>query len=412
MKSKWVISNDLEKDQIDRLIKELGIPPILARILLARGIDNFDKAQVYFRPDLEKLHDPYLMKDMDKAVDRLTRAFSNGEKILVYGDYDVDGISGCTILYQAFSKLVGNKVTYHIPDRIKEGYGLSIEAVDRCVEEGISLIVTVDCGVTAVEEVAYAREKNIEVVICDHHEPGDSLPEAVAILDPKRPDCPYPFKELAGVGVGFKLLSGLYKSLDFPQSQLDEFLDLVAIGSCADIVPLVDENRILVRHGLDKINYNPRFGIKALLSSSGAEKREITSGLVVFVLAPRINAVGRMGDATRAVRLLSAPNLTSAQEMAREIEKENQVRRNVDESTFKEAVEIVESRLDPANDNAFVVYKEDWHPGVIGIVASRIVEKYYRPAILISVVDGVGTWAAQSMFIDEHIAQLARAGKS
>ncbi|HQV30565.1 MAG TPA: single-stranded-DNA-specific exonuclease RecJ [Calditrichia bacterium] len=397
MKSKWVISNDLEKDQIDRLIKELGIPPILARILLARGIDNFDKAQVYFRPDLEKLHDPYLMKDMDKAVDRLTRAFSNGEKILVYGDYDVDGISGCTILYQAFSKLVGNKVTYHIPDRIKEGYGLSIEAVDRCVEEGISLIVTVDCGVTAVEEVAYAREKNIEVVICDHHEPGDSLPEAVAILDPKRPDCPYPFKELAGVGVGFKLLSGLYKSLDFPQSQLDEFLDLVAIGSCADIVPLVDENRILVRHGLDKINYNPRFGIKALLSSSGAEKREITSGLVVFVLAPRINAVGRMGDATRAVRLLSAPNLTSAQEMAREIEKENQVRRNVDESTFKEAVEIVESRLDPANDNAFVVYKEDWHPGVIGIVASRIVEKYYRPAILISVVDGVGKASARSI---------------
>ncbi|RMG24294.1 MAG: single-stranded-DNA-specific exonuclease RecJ, partial [Methanobacteriota archaeon] len=255
----------------------------------------------------------------------------------------------------------------------------------------------VDCGVTAVEEVRLANSLGMEVIVCDHHEPGDELPPAVAVLDPKRADCPYPFKELAGVGVGFKFLQGLYQHLGLEQSELDEYLDIVAIGSCADIVPLVDENRILVRHGLDRINYNPRYGVRALMESSGLGKREMTAGLIVFVLAPRINAVGRMGDARRGVQLLSAESLQKARELARELEVENRNRRNVDETTFKEAIDIVETKLDPENDYAFVLYKQDWHPGVIGIVASRIVERYYRPTIMISVVDGIGKASARSI---------------
>lgn len=397
MEYKWVIHHDVDEEDVEALVEELGIPHVLSRILLKRGVDNFEKAQVYFRPTLEQLHDPFLMKDMDIATERLHRALESGENIQVYGDYDVDGVSGCTLLYLVLSRMVGSKVSYYIPDRISEGYGLSSEAMRESAEKGVNLIVTVDCGVTAVEEIRYARELGIDVIVCDHHEPGDELPPAVAVLDPKRPDCPYPFKELAGVGVGFKFLQGLYARLGLEQSELDEYLDIVAIGSCADIVPLVDENRILVRHGLDRINFNPRFGVRALIESSGLSKKEITAGLIVFVLAPRINAVGRMGDARRGVQLLAAESLQKAREMAKELEKENRVRRNVDEVTFKEALEIVETKLDPENDYAFVLYKRDWHPGVIGIVASRIVERYYRPTIMISVVDGVGKGSARSV---------------
>ncbi len=397
MDYKWVIDCDYNEEDVDRLSKELGIPDLLSKILLKRGIDSFEKARQYFRPDLEALHDPYLMKDMDVAVDRLVRALENGEKIMIYGDYDVDGVSGASLLYLVLSQLVGPKVSYYIPDRITEGYGLSIKSIDEIAEQGVSLIVTIDCGVTAVEEIAHANSLGIDVIVADHHQPGEQLPPAVAVLDPKRPDCPYPFKELAGVGVGFKFMQALYQRLGLPEAELDQFLDIVALGSCADIVPVIDENRILVRHGLDRINFNPRYGIKALLESSGIEKKEITVGLIVFVLAPRINAVGRMGDAKRAVQLFTARSLQEARAIARELERENKIRRNVDETTFKEALEIVETRLDPENDHAFVLYKRDWHPGVIGIVASRIVERYYRPTIMISVVDGIGKGSARSI---------------
>jgi single-stranded-DNA-specific exonuclease len=397
MKFKWVIDYDYDEQAVDHLAQELGIPNVLARILLKRGIDCFDKARTYFRPDLEKLHDPFLMKDMDIAVDRLHRALEKGEKILVYGDYDVDGVSGSSLFYLILSRMVGSKAAYYIPDRISEGYGLSNQAIQEYAEKGVTLILTIDCGVTAVEEIRFAKGLGVDVVVCDHHEPGDELPPAVAILDPKRPDCPYPFKELAGVGVGFKFMQALYRRLGLADSELDEYMDIVAIGSCADIVPLIDENRILVRHGLDRVNYNPRDGVKALLESSGIDRREITVGLVVFVIAPRINAVGRMGDARRAVQLFTSPNIQRARVHARELEQENRVRRDVDETTFKEALEIVETKLDPENDYAFVVYKTDWHPGVIGIAASRIVEKYYRPTIMISVVDGIGKGSARSI---------------
>lgn len=397
MEYKWVLDHHHNDEEVGNLAKELGIPNLLSRILLNRGICCFDEARTFFRPDLEQLYDPFLMKDMDKAVSRLHDALRKGEKILIFGDYDVDGVCGSSLLYLVISSLVGPKVSYYIPDRISEGYGLSKKGIEEAIEQGISLIITIDCGVTAVEEIGYAKKHGIDTIVCDHHEPGDEFPEAIAVLDPKRPDCDYPFKELAGVGVGFKFMQGLYKRLEIPESELDQYLDIVAIGSCADIVPLVEENRILVRHGLDNINYNPRCGVKALLQSTGLDRKEVTVGLVVFVLAPRINAVGRMGDARRAVQLLAADSMQEARTMAKELERENQLRRNVDEDTLKEALEIVEEKLDPVNDHSFVLYKEGWHPGVIGIIASRIVEKYYRPTVMISIVDGIGKGSARSI---------------
>ncbi|GAB4340563.1 MAG: single-stranded-DNA-specific exonuclease RecJ [Calditrichia bacterium] len=397
MEYKWVFDCDYDEDAVEQLVHDLAVPKTMARILLNRQIDSFEKAKLYFRPDLENLHDPYLMRDMDLAVERLYKALRNGEKILVNGDYDVDGVCGASLLYMALSRLVGPKVSYYIPDRISEGYGLSENAVRMAADTGVSLLLTVDCGITAVKEIALANQLGLDTVVCDHHQPGEELPEAVALLDPKRPDCNYPFKELAGVGVAYKLLQGLYQRLELPQSDLENFLDLVAIGSSADIVPLVDENRILVRHGLDRINYNPRYGVRALLESSGISNREITVGLIVFVFAPRINAVGRLGDAKRAVQLLSSNSLQKARLFARELEKENKLRRDIDETTFKEAAKLVEEKLDPQNAHALVLYKRDWHPGVIGIVASRIVEKFYRPTIMISVVDGIGKGSARSV---------------
>jgi single-stranded-DNA-specific exonuclease len=397
MEYKWVLDYDYDENNIAEIARELAVPDIMARILLNRQIDSFEKAYTYFRPDLENLHDPFLLKDMDKAVDRLHKALHTGENILIYGDYDVDGVSSAALMYLVLSRMVGSKVTYYIPDRMTEGYGLSENSIREISESDVSLIVTVDCGVTAIEEITLAKELGMDTVVCDHHQPAEELPPAVAILDPKLPDSQYPFQELAGVGVAFKLLQGLYQKLEMPEAELDEYLDLVAIGSCADIVPLVDENRILVRHGLDKINYNPRFGVRALLESSGLTNREITAGLIVFVMAPRINAVGRLGDAKRAVQLFTAPTLQNARTMARELEKENRLRRDIDEITFKEALAILKEKLDPENDKAFVLYKRDWHPGVIGIVASRMVEKFYRPTIMITVVDGIGKGSARSI---------------
>jgi single-stranded-DNA-specific exonuclease len=397
MEYKWVIDYDYDEKIVEDIARELAVPEIMARILLNRQVDSFEKAYQFFRPDLENLHDPFLFEDMEKAVERLHQALHKGENILIYGDYDVDGVSSAALLYLVLSRMVGSRVTYYIPDRMTEGYGLSSKSIREAAENEISLIVTVDCGVTAVEEIKLAKELGMDTIVCDHHQPAEELPPAVAILDPKIPGSKYPFSELAGVGVAFKLLQGLYHKLEFPGAELDDYLDLVAIGSCADIVPLVDENRILVRHGLDKINYNSRFGVRALLESSGLANKEVTAGLIVFVLAPRINAVGRLGDARRAVQLFSAPTLQQARMLARELEKENKLRRDIDEITFKEAQEILETRLNPQEDKAFVLYKRDWHPGVIGIVASRIVEKYYRPTIMITVVDGVGKGSARSV---------------
>ncbi|RKY85398.1 single-stranded-DNA-specific exonuclease RecJ [candidate division KSB1 bacterium] len=392
----WCFNETLSQKEVNELKHSLNVPEVIARILVTRGIKNFDEARKFFKPKFSDLYDPFLMKDLEKAVDRIIDAIKKGEKILVYGDYDVDGITSISILYLFLKKLNGN-VLYYIPERLKEGYGYSYSCIRNRIKENISLIITVDCGITAVEEVKLTKKNNIDVIICDHHEPGRELPDAYAILDPKREDCNYPFKELAGVGVTFKLIQGLAKKLGLISHVVERYTDYVAIGSAADIVPLVDENRILVKLGLERLNKREKIGINALLKASGIFEKPVGTGQIVFILAPRLNAVGRLGSAERAVRLLTTNNRTQALNIATILEEENRNRKNIDEETFAQALEMIEADYDPEKDRAIVLSRENWHTGVIGIVASRIVERYYRPTILISVEDGVGKGSARSI---------------
>jgi single-stranded-DNA-specific exonuclease len=334
------------------------------------------------------------MLDMEKAVQRIIAALREGENILIYGDYDVDGTTGVSLLYEALFKL-GGKVSFYIPNRITDGYGLSMDGIHIAESRKVSLIITVDCGITAVEEVEFADSKGIDVIICDHHEPAQNLPQAYAVLDPKVKGCPYPFKELAGVGVAFKLLQALYLKLGYTIEDLIPFLDLVAIGTAADIVPMLDENRILVKYGLERVNAQPRHGIFALLESSSLLGRELDVSLIIFVLAPRINAVGRMSAAKKAVHLMTSSSLQQSRNIARVLESENKMRRGIDESTYSEAIQLAEDQI-CKGAKILVLAKEGWHPGVIGIVASRIMEKFNRPTILISLREGIGKGSARS----------------
>lgn len=392
--------------QAKRLSDELGISPVLTEILVKRGIDTFEKARAFFRPTMETLADPFLMDGMDKAVDRICRAISSKERILVYGDYDVDGTNGASILW-LFLNRFGANVQYYIPDRLKEGYGLSKAGIDRAKEFDTKLLIAVDCGVTAIEQVKYAQSLGIDVVICDHHEPGDEIPDAIAVLDPLKRSCQYPFKYLCGCGVAFKLLQALSKTEviqtiygDDPSDTLASYVEFAALATTADIVPLVGENRTLVKLGLEALNNNPSPGIRALIETSGIEPGRITAGQIVFVIAPRINAVGRLGDAKRAVELLTCDDYNRALDLARVFEEENRNRRKIDEDTFFEAQQIVENYLNVENDpprRAIVLHQETWHPGVIGIVASRLVERYYRPTIMMTTVDGIARGSARSV---------------
>jgi single-stranded-DNA-specific exonuclease len=386
-----------------KLSDQLGISPILVEILYNRGIDTFDKARAYFRPALEDLHDPFLMDGMTIAVERILTALQRGERMTVYGDYDVDGTNGASLLWN-FLKSVKGQAHYYVPDRIKEGYGISRVGLDRAKESGASLLIAVDCGITAVEQVEYARKIGIDVIICDHHEPGERLPEALAVLDPLKPSCQYPFKQLCGCGVGFKLVQALSQqpaisSLlgNSARPLLEQYLQYVTLATIADIVPLKGENRTLVKLGLDLLNSNPVPGIRALVETSGLPLGRITAGQVVFILAPRINAVGRLGDATRAVDLLTSQDYSRAIQLARVMEEENLNRRRIDEETFLRAQEIVEQFLDFEKESTIILHEETWHPGVIGIVASRLVERYYRPAIMMTTVDGVAKGSARSV---------------
>ncbi|MBN2104479.1 single-stranded-DNA-specific exonuclease RecJ [bacterium] len=392
----WCVANTLNKSKAQALAEALGVPQIIADILVNRSVDDYDSARRYFSPKWEDLYDPFLMKDMDKAVDRIIAALRRNERIFIYGDYDVDGITSVSLM-ALFLRSQGGNVIYYIPNRIREGYGLSELGIQQAIDAGASLLITVDCGITAVEQVRMARDEGIDVIISDHHEPSRELPEAVAILDPKRDSCQYPFKQLAGVGVAYKLIQAIGQKLGLPDEDVRCYIDLVALGSTADIVPLVDENRILVDQGLKKINRLDRIGIHALIESSGLLEKQIGTGQVVFILAPRINAVGRMGDAERAVQLLLTNSYQQAREIAGVLERENKQRKSIDEETYQEALEMIESNA--SNDKALtlVLAKEGWHPGVIGIVASRIVEKVYRPTIMIAVEDGVGKGSARSI---------------
>jgi single-stranded-DNA-specific exonuclease len=392
----WQFFDKVAQEVVLQLAQELSVPPIIARVMLNRGIDSHAAALAFFRTNLEHMHDPFLMADMTTAVERLAQALAQREKILIYGDYDVDGTTA-TALIRLVMRELGFDVPFYIPDRLKEGYGISRAGLDWAREQGVKLIVAVDCGVTAHKEIAYARDHGIDVIVCDHHQPAHDLPPATALLDPKRRDCPYPFKELAGVGVTFKLLQGLFQHLQRDPQGLFRYLDLVAIGSAADIVPLVDENRVLVKAGLERLNHTENVGMQALIQVCGLQQCPITTSNIVFILGPRINAVGRMGDAGRAVKLLTAQEMAQAMDIARVLEVENRERRSVDEETYREAVAMIEEQGDHETRHAFVLHKEDWHTGVIGIVASRIVEKYYRPTVLISVQKGMGKGSARSI---------------
>jgi single-stranded-DNA-specific exonuclease len=392
---RWTIAEPPNAEVVERLSKEINVPEAIAKVLVFRGIDDYKKAQAYFRPSLDQLHDPFLMDGMDRATDRVLKAIEQREKILVFGDYDVDGTNGASMLY-LFIREVGGDVGFYIPDRLKEGYGISRTGIDKASQEGVTLFLSVDCGITAVDQVEYARSLNLDVVICDHHEAGERLPNAYAVLDPIKPGDTYPFKSLCGCGVGFKLVQAIAQRLN-KESLLPAYLEFVTLATTADIVSLVGENRVLVKTGFERINATPRPGIKALIDAAGLDQKNISTGQIVFGLAPRINAAGRLGDATRAVRLLTCDDPEEARSLANVLELENLNRRKIDEDTFREAQQLAEELFDLDMDAVIVLHQEHWHPGVVGIVASRMVEKYYKPSIMMSTLDGVAKGSARSV---------------
>ncbi|MEW2920535.1 single-stranded-DNA-specific exonuclease RecJ [Muricauda sp. ANG21] len=375
---RWTLKPKPTQEAISKLSNELNVDDLVAHLLLQRGITNYDEAKHFFRPELDHLHDPFLLKDMQKAVERIERAIESQENILVYGDYDVDGTTSVALMASFLLENYPNVATY-IPDRYEEGYGVSFQGIDFAEDNEISLIIALDCGIKAIDKVKYAKEKGIDFIICDHHRPGEILPEAVAILDPKQEDCPYPYKELCGCGVGFKLIQALASRQGKTAEDLILYLDLVATAIAADIVPITGENRVLAHFGLQVINASPRIGIQALIDQ--VKKRTLTITDVVFIIAPRINAAGRMKHGQHAVALLTETDFNIAQQYAQEIESFNAERRSLDQETTEAALLQIQEN---AEENRFtsVVYNENWHKGVIGIVASRLTETYYRPTLV------------------------------
>lgn len=375
---RWTLTPKPEAPQALALQKELKVDAAIARLLLQRGIDTFEKAKSFFRPSLEELHDPYLMKDMEVAVTRIQEAIAHGENILVFGDYDVDGTTSVALV-SSYLKTITPKVATYIPDRYAEGYGVSYAGIDYAADNDMTLIIALDCGVKAIDKVAYAKEKGVDFIICDHHRPGDILPDAVAVLDPKREDCNYPYDQLCGCGVGFKLISGIALSRKQNLQELHPYLDLVATAIGADIVPITGENRVLAYYGLQVINKAPRVGFEAIIKQ--VKKQTLTITDVVFIIAPRINAAGRMKHGNHAVTLLTETDYDAACQYAIEIEQYNTDRKEADKAITLEALAQIKANKEE-DKKTTVVYQEDWHKGVIGIVASRLIENYYRPTLV------------------------------
>lgn len=385
---RWTLRPVDDEDRVGVLCSELNdLPFALGRALVLRGIEQVDEAKYWFRGGLEQLHDPFLMKDMGRAVERVLQAVENGERVLVYGDYDVDGTTA-TALMTLFLQSLGADVSFFVPNRFVHGYGLSEVGIDQAVEREATLIVALDCGITAVEEAKYAKSKGVDLVICDHHTAGDVLPDVVAVLDPKRPDCTYPFDGLSGCGVGFKLIQAILATLERPADDAWEYLDLVAVSTASDIVPLCDENRFLMRSGLQQLCSAPRIGLKMLAERSNVDLASCTCSSIVFNIGPRINAAGRLGDASIAVDLLMTRDPIEAATLADKIEEMNTERRALDAQTRDEALLLAEQYM-LADPCALVLYHEGWHPGVIGITASRVAERFNRPAVLLT-NDGEG----------------------
>lgn len=396
MSFRWNYVQPEDEKAVPGLQEALGVPQSIARLLVNRSITTFEDARLFFRPSLNQLHDPFLMKGMEVGSDRLASAIRSNEKVVIYGDYDVDGTTATAIMY-TFLKKFGVDVRYYIPHRFKEGYGIGRDGIDFAGENHASLIVSVDCGITAVDETEYAKTKGIDLVICDHHNAGETIPDAVAVLDPKQPGCPYPFKGLSGAGVGFKLVQATLVKLGLPPEVAHPYLDLVAVSIASDIVPIIDENRILMREGLNLINENPRIGLKALLDHIQIRAAEISTSHIVFSLGPRINAAGRMGDAAVAVSLLISETEGDAADYASRLEKINFQRRDTDTRTMDEALQQVGDEQDCEGNSCLVLHDPDWHLGVIGIVASRLVDLYCRPTIMLSTVDGMIKGSARSI---------------
>lgn len=392
----WVLALDPSGELVDTIVEAVDLPKTVVRILINRKIDTVKKVQSFINPRMEDLSDPFILKGMEKAVDRITDALKQNEKIMIYGDYDVDGITATALLFLVLNRL-GAQVDYYLPNRLTEGYGLSEDGILEAESRGINLIISVDTGITAVEEVTYAKARGIDCIITDHHETGDVMPDAVAIVNPKQDECPYDAAELSGVGVAFKLAQALYTRLGQDTGELERHLDLVALGTSADIVPLLGENRTLTRFGFRQIVRTTKPGLKSLTFVSGLMGKEIGTGQVVFVLAPRINAIGRLGDAKQAIKLLTTRDENLASRIARTLDSENRRRKSIDEATLQEALEQIEQVCDLENDKAIILASEGWHQGVIGIVASRLVEKFHLPTVLIAIDNGEGKGSARSI---------------
>lgn len=395
MEKRWVLLENANQTTINDLSNELNIDQALTQILVQRGIHNFEDAKYFFRPQLTHLHDPFLMKDMEKAILRIEAAINSGEQILVYGDYDVDGTTAVALTYQFFSQFA-KKIAFYIPDRHSEGYGISTQGIDYAHKNGFSLIIALDCGIRSNDKIDYANSLGVDFIICDHHLPGNEIPKAVAVLDPKRADCEYPFKELSGCGIGFKLAQAYCAFKGLPDELYERYLDLCMISIGADIVPIVDENRVMAYFGLLKLNENPSLGLKALMQISGkTTPYSITD--VVFMLAPRINAAGRMGHANEAVKTLLSAEIEVADEQSTLINLQNTERKSFDQAITIEALAIIEQDEILINRKTTVVFHHSWNKGVIGIVASRLTEKYYRPTIVLTFSNGNYTGSARSV---------------
>ncbi|MDR2562486.1 MAG: single-stranded-DNA-specific exonuclease RecJ [Prevotellaceae bacterium] len=392
----WIIKPKGEQSKVKMLADELSIDSILANLLVQRGIYTFDEAHSFFRPKLENLHDPFLMKDMRKAVARINEAFRRNENIMIYGDYDVDGTTAVSLVF-LFLRKFHNRLSYYIPDRYSEGYGISYRSIDHARENDISLIIVLDCGIKANDKISYANEFGIDVIICDHHMPGDEIPPAVAVLDPKRSDCNYPYRELSGCGVGFKLLQALCIENKINILELFTYLDLVAVSIASDIVPVTGENRILAFYGLKRLNDNPHKGLRSIIKISGLEKQQISIDDIVFKIGPRINAAGRMESGRAAVELLTSQSDEAANAFGKAVNMYNDERKSIDRQITHEALGMIDKSIIGRSSKATVLYNPQWHKGVIGIVASRLIEAYYRPTIVLTSSNGIITGSARSI---------------
>lgn len=394
MEKRWVENRLSDEKVVSQLADQLNITSIIATLLVNRGITNYKEAEDFFRPKLEHLHDPFLMKDMDIAIIRIEKAIANNEPILIYGDYDVDGTTSVALVV-SFLKTIYQNIEYYIPDRYKEGYGISYAGIDYAAEHHFALIIALDCGIKAIEQVQYANERNIDFIICDHHLPADEIPNAVAVLDPKRVDCDYPFKELSGCGVGFKLVQAYTQKNNIPFDSIIGLLDLVAVSIASDIVPVNGENRILAYFGLEQLNKNPRPGLQALINISNI--KDITLNEIVFFIGPRINAAGRIDHAQHAVSLLNAETEKEAFDFCEVLNIKNNERKEFDQTITLEALALIEQDIDAKNRKSTVLYNSEWHKGVIGIVASRLIDKYYRPTIILTESNGHAAGSARSV---------------